>query len=298
MDEIVAETIQADEIDVLIDLSGHTAGNRLGVLARRPAPVQATLFGYPNTTGLGAVDYRITDPISDPPGLTEEFYVEGLLRLPETAWVYQPPEAAPPVTPSPAAGRKTFTFGCLNNPAKISDACFATWSKLIQTTPGTRLVILAGQSQAGAKRLLDRFAKAGILRDRIELVMRLPKQQYFEAYQLIDISLDPFPYNGGVTTVDSLWMGVPVLGIAGQSYLSRQGAMVMNAVGLPEFVAESSEDLIRKAKGWLNRRPELAAIRAGLRDRVRKAPIADGPRYVRNLEIAVRNAWQEVLGHA
>jgi len=295
IDELVAEDIKAEGIDVLIDLGGHTAGNRLGIMAQRPAPLQATLFGYPNTTGIPAIDFRITDPVSDPPGTTEHLYVEGLLRLPETAWVYRPPVDAPPVTALPAATSKKFTFGCLNNPAKISDACFATWAKLIQSAPGSRLVLLAGQSQAGSKRLLDRFMKAGILRDRIELVMRLPKKDYFEAFQLFDISLDPFPYNGGVTTVDSLWMGVPVLGIAGSSYVSRQGAMVMHSVGLPEFVAESSDDLIRRAKAWMTRRSELAEIRAGLRERVQTSPIADGRGYVRNLETTLRRAWWDVL---
>jgi predicted O-linked N-acetylglucosamine transferase (SPINDLY family) len=152
-DDQAADLIRSDGIDCLVDLGGHTAGNRLLVLARRPAPVQATLFGYPNTTGMTAVDYRITDPVSDPPGLTEHLYVEGLLRLPETAWVYAPQPEAAAVGPLPSAAKKTFTFGCLNNAAKVSDQCLEAWARILREVPGTRLVLMAGQAQAGAKRL-------------------------------------------------------------------------------------------------------------------------------------------------
>ncbi|MFO0847452.1 MAG: tetratricopeptide repeat protein [Gemmataceae bacterium] len=297
-DEAAAALIRRDQLDVLIDLSGHTAGNRLGVLARRPAPVQCLLFGYPNTTGLAAVDYRITDPVSDPPGMTEQLAAEKPLRLPDLAWVYAPPATAPAVTPLPAASGRTFTFGCLNNPAKISDACLETWVQLLQAIPGTRLILLGGQSQTGAKRLTDRFVAAGILRDRVEVLMRLPKDKYFEAYQRFDLALDPFPYNGGVTTADALWMGVPVLAVAGGSYVSRQGLAVMTAVGLPQFVADTPAALVQRAKEWTQRRPELAEIRAGLRDRVAASPLADAPRYLRNLEDGLRTAWLAWLGSA
>lgn len=294
-DEHVYDQVRADRIDVLIDLSGHTAGNRMLVVAARPAPVQVTLFGYPNTTGLKAVDYRVSDAWADPPGVADHLYAEEVLRLPDVAWVYAPPEKAPDVGPLPGANRRTFTFGCLNNPAKISDACLATWAKILQSTPGTRLVVLAGQSQAGAKRLSDRLVKAGILRDRIEMVFRLPKEKYFEAYRQFDVALDPFPYNGGVTTCDALWMGVPVLAVAGTSYVSRQGGMLMHAVGLGEFVADSPESLAKLAKEWTTRRPELAEVRAGLRDRLRASPLCDAGRYVRNLEDALRAAWRKRL---
>ena len=294
-DRQLAEQVRADNIDVLIDLSGHTAGNRLLTFAQRPAPVQATVFGYPGTTGLKAIDFRITDPVSDPPGATEHLSAEGLLRLPENAWVYAPPAGAPAVTPLPAANRKSFTFGCLNNPAKISDACLDTWVKLLSGTAGTRLVILGGQSQTGAKRLVERFVTAGVFRDRVEVVMRLKKAEYYEAYQLFDLTLDPFPYNGGVTTGDSLWMGVPVLTVEGATYHARQGTMVMRQLGLGEFVADSPAGLIRIAQAWTRRRPELAEIRAGLRERMTAAPIADGPRYVRHLEEALRREWQARL---
>ena len=286
-----AELIRSDAIDILIDLAGHTAGNRLIVFAHRPAAIQVALFGYPNTTGLEAIDLRISDPVSDPPGVTESQYLEKCLRLPEVPWVYVPPTDAPDVSHLPASDRKVFTFGCLNNSAKISDRCLESWGKLIQSLPGSRLVLLAGQSQSAQKRLSERFVKAGILRDRIQLVARLPRQQYFEAYHGIDIALDPFPYNGGVTTGDALWMGVPVLTVAGSSYLSRQGAMAMLALGLPEFVAEEPDTLIPLAKIWMHRRPELAQLRNTLRERLLASPLADAPRYVRNLEASLRAEW-------
>ena len=290
-DRQAAELIERDSIDVLIDLGGHTAGNRLIVCAYRPATIQATLFGYPNTTGLGAIDFRITDPISDPPGVTDSLYLEKCLRLPEVPWVYVPPTDAPNVSPLPASTRKSFTFGCLNNSAKISDRCLENWAKLIQSLPGSRLVLLAGQSQSAQKRLSERFMKAGILRDRIQLVSRLPRRQYFETYHEIDLALDPFPYNGGVSTGDALWMGVPVLTVAGASYLARQGVMQILAMGLPEFVAEDLPALVPLAKMWMNRRPELAQLRQTMRERLLASPLADAPRYVRNLEATLRGVW-------
>lgn len=290
-DHQTADLIGNDKIDILIDLAGHTAGNRLIVCAHRPAATQATLFGYPNTTGVGAIDLRITDAVSDPPGVTDSLYTERCLRLPEVPWVYVPPADAPDVSPLPALGRKTFVFGCLNNSAKLSDRCLETWSELIHSLPGSRLVLLTGRSQLARKRLSDRFAKGGILRDRLQLVTRLPERQYLESYGVIDIALDPFPYNGGVTTGDALWMGVPVLTVAGGSYASRQGAMMMLALGLPEFVAGDADELIALAKMWMNRRPELAELRAGLRQRLLANPLADAPRYVRTLEASLRAEW-------
>jgi protein O-GlcNAc transferase len=290
-----AAMIEADRIDILIDLAGHTAGNRLITFAFRPAAVQATLFGYPNTTGMGAMDFRITDEVSDPPGATEHLYVEALLRLPQVPWVYLPPTDAPDVTPLPASQRRQFTFGCLNNSAKISDACLDAWAKLIQATPGSRIVVMAGQSQAGTKRLADRFVKAGILRERVQMLNRLQRGKYFEAYSEFDIALDPFPYNGGVTTCDALYMGIPVMGVAGNSYVSRQGVMLMNMLGLGDFHVSSSADLPALGKHWMTRRAELAEIRAGLRQRLVASPICDVVGYVRNLEAALRGEWTKLL---
>jgi len=198
----------------------------------------------------------------------------------------------------PALARKQFTFGCLNNPAKISEACLATWVKILQTIPGTRLLLLGGQSQEGAKRLLDRITKAGVLRDRVEVLPRLPREKYFETYRSFDAALDPFPYNGGVTTGDALWMGVPVLTVAGSNYAARQGLMVNRTLGLHEFTAGSADELPALAKLWKNRLPELAEIRSGLRERLLASPLGDAARYVRNLEAAYRKVWLKKLAGA
>jgi predicted O-linked N-acetylglucosamine transferase (SPINDLY family) len=294
-DSDAADRIHEDQIDVLVDLGGHTAGNRLIAFACRPACVQVSLFGYPNTTGMAAMDYRVTDAVSDPPGATDSLYVEKPLRLPEVPWAYLPPADAPPDSPLPALSRRQFTFGCLNNSAKISDACLDAWADLLKTVAGTRLILMAGQSAAGLRRLTDRFVKAGVLRERVQLVHRLPRDRYFEQYHEIDLALDPFPYNGGVTTCDAMWMGVPVLTVAGTTYAARQGVMMNLALGLDEFIAPTASDLAPLSKGWMARRPQLADIRAGLRERLQSSPLCDGPRYVRHLEAALRQAWAEQL---
>lgn len=296
-DDRAADLIREDRIDVLVDLGGHTASNRLLVLGRRPAPIQATLFGYPNTTGIPAVDYRITDPISDPEAGPLTPAVEAPLRLPEVAWVYRLPTDAPEPGPLPSLSQRTFTLGCLNNAAKLSDACLEAWIEILRSVPGTRLVLLAGQAQAGAKRLADLIVKAGVLRDRLELLPRLPPDQYFTVHRNFDLYLDPFPYNGGVTTCDALGMGVPVLTVAGSTYVSRQGQGLMTRVGLPQFIADSPAALVERVKEWSDRRSELAGIRRGLREKLAASVVCDAPRYLRHLESAYRRVWRELLSN-
>lgn len=295
-DEQVADQIAADEIDVLVDLSGHTAGNRLLVFARKPAPIQMTLFGYPNTTGLQAIDYKISDPIADPPGESGEQYTEAVLRLPEVAWVYRPPTAAPTPNALPALSGRSFTFGCLNNPAKLSDVCLAAWSGVLKAVPKSRLVLLGGRSAEAARAVTERFTRLGVASDRLEVVYRLPATEYFEAYQPIDLALDPFPYNGGVTTCDALWMGVPVLTVAGTDYRSRQGASILTNLGLPEFVADSPEKLVGLAASWADQRAGLADLRGSLCDMLKESPLTAAERYVRHLEAAYRDVWRKRVG--
>jgi predicted O-linked N-acetylglucosamine transferase (SPINDLY family) len=288
LDVHAAELIRNDGIDILVDLSGHTAGNRLLLFARKPAPIQATLFGYPLTTGLATIDYRITDPLADPPGETEAFNTEALLRLPEVAWTYRPSEDAPPINALPSQSRRTFTFGCMNNPAKLSAACVVAWVNVLKAVPRSRLVLLAGRSAVAARATAERFTSLGIAPDRLELVYRLPPNEYFEAYQPIDLALDPFPYNGGVTTCDALWMGVPVLTVAGRDYRSRQGVSILNNVGLPEFVADSPAKLVELASIWSEQRDALSDLRTSLREMMEASPVTQGERYVRHLESALR----------
>jgi predicted O-linked N-acetylglucosamine transferase (SPINDLY family) len=295
-DSQMAAEIRADEIDVLVDLSGHTAGNRLLAFARKPAPVQITLFGYPCTTGMRAIDCRVSDPYADPPGETDGLYIEAVLRMPEVAWVYRPPADAPRPTPLPSQARRTFTFGCLNNPAKLSDECVELWARILKAVPRSRLVLSAGKSAEAARMLGERFTKLGIASDRLELVYRLPANEYFEAYQPIDLALDPFPYNGGVTTCDALWMGVPVLTLAGRDYRSRQGVSILTNLGLPEFVAESPDKLLELAAGWCDQREGLADLRSSLRELMSESAVTAAERYVRNLEAAYREAYRQKAG--
>ena len=292
-DTQVAEQVAADEIDILVDLSGHTAGNRLLAFARKPAPLQMTLFGYPTTTGLKAIDYKISDPVADPPSESGEQYAEAVLRLPEVAWVYRPPENAPEPNALPGLSGRSFTFGCLNNPAKLSDACVATWSRVLKAVPKSRLVLLGGRSAAAARGITDRFTQYGIASDRLEVVYRLPTTEYFEAYQPIDLALDPFPYNGGVTTCDALWMGVPVLTVTGTDYRSRQGASILTNLGLAEFVADSPDKMVELAASWSDQRAGLADLRGSLREMLSASPLTDAPRYLKHLEAAYRDVWKQ-----
>lgn len=287
-DAQMAAVVRADELDVLVDLSGHTAGNRLLCLARKPAAVQGTLFGYPCTTGVPAIDFRVSDSFADPPGETESFYTEKVVRLPNVAWVYKPPADAPAVNTLPSQTRRSFTFGCLNNPAKLSDACLETWARVLKAVPKSRLVLMAGRSADAARLLNERFTAFGVASDRLELVYRFPPAEYLEAYQPVDLCLDPFPFNGGVTTCDALWMGVPVLTMAGTDYRSRQGVSILSNLGLPEFVADTPDKVVELATIWSEQRAGLADLRGSLREMMEQSPLTAAAEYVRELEAAYR----------
>jgi predicted O-linked N-acetylglucosamine transferase (SPINDLY family) len=285
-DEQLVELIRADEIDILADLNGHSSGNRLLAFSRKPAPMQITLFGYPATTGMRAMDYRVTDATTDPPA-SDTLYVEKLLRLPDVGWVYVPPTDAP-VPNVPNAARRLFTFGCLNHPGKLSDPCVTAWAAILRAVPRSRLVLLAGQSRESANALASRFTALGVSSDRLELVYRMPTSDYFETYQPIDLALDPFPSGGAETTCDALWMGVPVLTVAGGDARGRQATSLLNAIGLPEFVADTPEQLVNLAATWAEQREPLADLRGTLREMMQQSPITDASNYVKHLEAAYR----------
>ncbi|MBX9581354.1 MAG: tetratricopeptide repeat protein, partial [Gemmataceae bacterium] len=294
-DDQLADLVRADEIDILVDLCGHGAGSRLLAFARRPAPVQFTLLNLMGTTGLRAIDYRLTDPVADPPGVADPLYVEKLLRLPQVGWVYAPPADAAGPNPLPSLAGRPFTFGCLNHPAKLSDACVGTWADVLKAVPGSRLVLLAGRSAETARVLEGRFAAAGVPADRLDLAYRLPVGEYYEAYRAVDLALDPFPFNGGVTTCDALWMGVPVLTVAGRDGRSRQGVSVLTSLGLPEFVADTPAKLVELAATWADQRGALADLRGTLREMVRHSPLVDAAAMTGHVESAYRQAWRSVL---
>jgi predicted O-linked N-acetylglucosamine transferase (SPINDLY family)/predicted SAM-dependent methyltransferase len=295
-DDWVAERIRADRIDILVDLSGHTGGGRPMLFARKPAPVQVTWLGYPNTTGLEAMDWRLTDALADPPGRTERFHVEKLLRLPRGFLCYRPPEEAPEVGELPLLRTGRLTFGCFNHLPKLTDPMLALWARLLAALPQARLMLKSfGLSAESARRdVLARLARQGIGAERVEL--RAPQQTlaaHLACYGEVDVALDVFPYNGATTTCEALWMGVPVVSLAGATHVARVGASILTHAGLPELVAESPEQYVEIALSLARDRERLAALRAGLRERLRASALLDARGFARQLEDAYRSMWEQ-----
>ncbi|MEY2788261.1 MAG: hypothetical protein RLZZ34_1404 [Verrucomicrobiota bacterium] len=281
-DEAAADQLAADQIDVLIDLSGHTAGHRLGVLNHRPAPVQLTWFGYPNTTGLSTVDYRLTDAEADPLGVDDR-YSERLIRLPRVGWIHQPTELDMPVLPRPSARGERFTWGCLNNPAKVHSGCLEVWGRLLSAVPDSRLLLLAREDDEARARIGDGLRAAGARPDQWVFVSPGSSRQFCEYHHRVDVMLDPFPYNGAVTTADALWMGVPVLGIRGDSYHSRQGWMIARAMGLEGWSCPSPEALIDRAVELAQAPGAIQSLSSTLRPRLQASPLMDHAGFARTL---------------
>jgi predicted O-linked N-acetylglucosamine transferase (SPINDLY family) len=294
-DSEVADRIRGDRIDILVDLALHTAGNRLLVFAHKPAPVQVSMLGMPTTTGLDTIDYRLTDRYFDPPGPADRDYTERSIRLPRAIWCYEPPEGAPAVGPPPAAKTGFITFGCLNQLAKVSRPAIEAWIQILRALPGARLIL---QSPPGSHldSLRTRFHEAGIAPDRLEFVARVPRREYLHRYLDLDLCLDPFPYNGHTTTFDALWMGVPVIALAGRTGVGRAGVSVLSILGLTELIARTTEDYVAIAVGLARDRERLAALRSGLRERMLASPLMDGKQYAADVEAAFRRIWQEWCG--
>ena len=227
-DDEAAARVREDRIDLLIDCAGHFGDHRLGIFARRPAPVQVSAFGYCGTTGLKTIDYRLTDAISDPPG-AERWHSEKLWRLPRVAWCYRPFDGAPDVGPLPAAANGFVTFGCMNNLVKMTDAVVQTWSAVLAAVPRSRLLLLGPAGDVHAAR---RFANCGIDPERVEVAGRRPRAAYFALHHGVDVGLDPFPFNGDNTLCDALWMGVPSVALVGDRFAARRGLAHLSAVGL------------------------------------------------------------------
>jgi predicted O-linked N-acetylglucosamine transferase (SPINDLY family) len=298
-DDQLARRIAASEIDVLIDLAGHTAGNRMGVFARRPAPVQVSYLGYPNTTGLAAIDYRITDATADPPGDADALHTEKLLRLPRCAWCYQPSPLAPPVAPSPAMKNGFVTFGCFNALPKMNDPLLQLWAKLIASVPNARLVLKSPglKSEAAAAHVRDVLESAGLAADRFDLLPPVhPYAAHLASYETIDIALDTYPYNGTTTTCDALWMGVPVLTRAGRTHVSRVSASLLAAAGLPDWVTPTDDDYLARATRAAADIDALTALRSRLRDRMAASPLCDGQAMARAFEDALLQECRREAG--
>jgi len=286
-DDEVAARIRADGVDILVDLAGHTARHRLQVFARKPAPVQVTWLGYPNTTGLETMDCRFTDEISDPAGVSDGFYSEKLVRLPGPFLCYRPPDESPPVGPPPMLAQGRVTFGCFNHASKLSGPTIALWSRLLAAHPAARLRLKSRglDDPATAEVLRARFAAHGVEAERILIDGRtLSTAEQLGLYNGIDVALDPFPYNGTTTTCEALWMGVPVVTLAGATHVARVGASLLTHFGAPGWVAATEDDYLRIAGELVADATRLAGLRGGMRERMRTGTLCDGPRFTRSLE--------------
>jgi protein O-GlcNAc transferase len=292
-DRQVATAMRADQLDILIDLSGHTSGNRLLIFPHRAAPVQISSWVYPGTTGLRSIDYRMTDPYADPIDATMLKSPETLIRLPKISWIYQAPDSSPEPASAPCLQGHRFTFGCLNNPNKLSNATVALWSEVLQRCPEARLILLSWAEIEHAEFLRDRFLRSGVAEGQLSFRLRGTTAAYLGYHAEIDVMLDPFPYNGCTTTCDALWMGVPVLTLAGDYYMSRQGVSFLSNLDLPGCIAGSSEDFVAKAVA-LARSPEMAQqLRTGLRERLQSSPLMDYAAYVRDMGNLLREVWRQ-----
>jgi predicted O-linked N-acetylglucosamine transferase (SPINDLY family) len=292
-DDQLAARIREDGIDILVDLAGHTQGSRLAAFARKPAPVQITYLGYPATTGVDAIEYRLTDAGFDPPGLTESQYVERLVRLPDCLLCYQPPVDAPEVSALPALANGFITFGSFNQPAKLGAGVLELWARLLGQIAGSRLLMAPVPPGYSRERYQRIFAGHGIAPERIEFEPRLPSAQYQALRSRVDIALDPFPMNGGSTTCETLWMGVPLVTLSGDRFVSRAGTSLLSAAGLKECIARNEDEYLAIAAGLAADLPRLARMRAALRGQLRQSPLLDGPRFTRNLEAAYRQLWRD-----
>jgi predicted O-linked N-acetylglucosamine transferase (SPINDLY family) len=298
-DAQVADLVRQDQIDILVDLTMHMANSRLLVFARKPAPIQVTYLAYCSTTGLDAIDYRFSDPYLDPPGMDDSSYSERTVRLPETYWCYQPSMEPPKIGRLPALQQGFITFGCLNNFCKVSDPTLAAWTKLLLAVPNSQILIHAHEG-THRQRLQDQLKQDGVEPNRVRFVAFTPNEKYFDLYQQIDIALDTFPYGGGTTTCDALWMGVPVVSLVGQTAVGRGGLSILSNIGLPELVGRSEEDYVRIASELARDIPRLENLRSTLRQKMERSPLMDAPRFARNVEAAYRTMWRTGLtwGHA
>lgn len=296
-DDVVARQIRTDQIDILVDLNGHTAGNRLLVFARKPAPVQVTWLGYPNTTGLSAMDYRLTDDYADPVGMTEHLHSEKLVRLPESFSCYQPPDDdAPEVSNLPAQEKGYVTFGSFNNQAKLSPEVMTVWASLLGAVPGSRLVLKNPSlddvtAQRGVRAA---FRTAGVDPERLELLgLDSSSAVHLARYRNLDIGLDPFPYNGVTTTCEALWMGVPVVTLAGRTHVTRVGVSQLSNLGLTELICRTAEEYIATAVRLANDLEYLGRLRKEMRARMAASPLVDAQRFTSNLEGGYRTMWKK-----
>jgi len=294
-DAQLAERIRADGIDILVDLAGHTGRNRMLTFARKPAPIQITYLGYPGSSGLAAMDYRLTDGFTDPQG-SEAHYSEQLLRLPDSLWCYRPRQDMPEITPLPALQNGYITFGSFNNINKIDAHCIELWAQLLRAVPDSRLLMVTVPEGEARQRLAGQFAARGVAGERLEFQGRFAGGEFQRMLQRADITLDPVTVNGATTTCESLWLGVPALTLRGDRFLERAGLSILSAAGLSEFVAATPQQFIDIATGFANDLRRLAEIRLSLRAQMARSPLTDETKFTRSLEALYRNVWMKWCG--
>jgi protein O-GlcNAc transferase len=297
-DQALADMVLADRIDILIDLTMHMGDGRLGVFTRKPAPVQVAWLAYTGTTGVAAIEYRLTDPYLDPPGENDNHYSEQSIRLPHSFWCYDPlgmeltPGQLRDPGPPPVQQNGHITFGCLNNFSKINDRCLEAWCRVFAATPNSRLLLLAPTGSARTS-IIERLGRGGMTPDRIDFVARQSRTGYLNEFHRIDLCLDTFPCNGHTTSLDSFWMGVPVVTRLGPTAMGRAGLSQLSNLGLTDLAANSDDQFARIAAALAADQPRLADLRRTLRQRLTDSPIMDAPRFARDVEAAYRQMWRQ-----
>ena len=286
-DQQLVDLVRHDEIDILVDLALHLSHNRMMVFAEKPAPIQVTWLGYPSTTGLPTIDYRLSDPYLDPPNQTDMFYTEQTVRLPHSFWCYDPITAGVEVGDLPALRNGFITFGCLNNFMKVTPPTLALWAKAMRSVPQSRLILLAPRGSART-RVQQTMSDHGIEFSRIEFTDRLPREQYLAMYRCFDLCLDTIPYPGHTTTLDALWMGVPVVSMRGDTCVSRGGLSILSNVGHAEWVASGEAEYVSIASALAHDLGKLGSLRLSLRQHLQASPLMDAPQFARDLENTYR----------
>lgn len=292
-DESLAALIRADGIDILVDLAGHTRGGRLLCFARKPAPLQLTYLGHGNTTGLRGMDFRITDAVADPPGFAERFHSEQLLRLPHTQWCFRPDAEALPVGPLPALSSGHITFGSFNNLWKINVAVIGAWSRVVLRIPGSKLLIIGLPGKSTRARLEAAFARHGVDPSRLSLLPPVSDADFWRLRHEIDIALDPFPYNGVTSTCEALYVGTPMVTLAGNYGQSRTAASLLTAVGLGDLVARTEEEYLEINVRLASDLNSLSRLRSSLRERMQNSPLMDYRSFTSALEGLYRRIWTD-----
>lgn len=294
-DDEVVTRIGDDRVDILVDLAGHTGDNRIRIFAAQPAPVQVSYLGYPDTTGLSTIDYRLVDARTDPVGSNDHLSSEELIRLPDGFLCYRPPVDCPAVAGPPISSVEHVTLGSFNNAAKLSSATIRIWAEILRALPNARLLLKARQlgDEDARRRFLALFEQEGVAADRVALSgWALSTTDHLGTYGRVDIALDPFPYNGTTTTCEALWMGVPVITLTGEKHCGRVGFSLLSGIGLSELIAETPEHYVELAVELATDAERLGRYRRELRDRMTHCPLTDEQRFMRSLESAYRTMWR------